>query len=130
MDNIKVDLNKDNLPFGNGSVNYCFLSHVIEHLYDPNKMLSEVYRILKLKGKFLIITPDFEKMDKQLFFSNPNHVKGYSKKTLHDILVKKFNNVRVFGFSNIPIIWRFSSVAFDIYWKWKKYLFLMAVCQK
>ena len=125
---IKLDLEKDNLPFEDESIDYCFCCHVIEHLNNPIKMIKESYRVLKNNGKLILITPDFEAKPEHINLRS-DHVKGYMKNELENVL-KIFEKVNVFKFSNIPVVWRFTSLSFDYYWKWKNFLYLMAVCEK
>ncbi len=46
-----------NLPFENESFDSCFSSEVFEHVFDIDKTLQEIKRVLKKNGKILITTP-------------------------------------------------------------------------
>lgn len=46
------------LPFRKNSFDFVIMSEVIEHTTDPAKVLSEVKRVLKFKGKLLVQTPN------------------------------------------------------------------------
>jgi len=46
-----------NLPFKAGSFNTVFSNSVIEHIPDLDKTLSEISRVLKKKGEFVITVP-------------------------------------------------------------------------
>jgi len=51
-------------PFADGSAEYVFLSHTLEHLYYPDEALSflkEVRRVLSPSGRVRIVVPDVEK---------------------------------------------------------------------
>lgn len=51
------------LPFADQSVHCVFVSHLLEHLYypvDARAFLSEIKRVLKLRGTVRIIVPDVE----------------------------------------------------------------------
>src|SRR5690349_20236353 len=50
-------------PFGNGSFQYIFAEHVIEHIpWEAGvRMLRECYRILAKGGKIRVITPDLSR---------------------------------------------------------------------
>jgi ubiquinone/menaquinone biosynthesis C-methylase UbiE len=46
------------LPFKDDSFSFLVISEVIEHLADPMRVLVEIKRVLKPKGKLLIQTPN------------------------------------------------------------------------
>jgi len=50
--------NADYLPFKNDSFNFVVMSEVIEHLANPTKVLIEIKRVLKPKGRLLVQTPN------------------------------------------------------------------------
>ena len=51
------DLNQ-RLPFENESFDVIIASHVIEHVYDTDTFLKEVYRNLKVGGYVVVATPN------------------------------------------------------------------------
>jgi len=55
---IYSDCNK-NLPFKDEYFDTVILSNVIEHLSDSSKVISEINRVLKKGGVFIISTPDY-----------------------------------------------------------------------
>jgi len=57
-----------NIPFSDNSFNSVVALELIEHFNDKNqnKMLSEIYRILKNKGQFIISTPNISKYTKKI----------------------------------------------------------------
>jgi SAM-dependent methyltransferase len=46
------------LPFSDGTFDICICSHVLEHVPDPNKMVEEIHRVLKVGGIALIEFPN------------------------------------------------------------------------
>lgn len=54
----KVDVNKSRLPFKDNFFDVVFCGEVIEHLFDPDFLLDEVYRVLKLGGILILTTPN------------------------------------------------------------------------
>lgn len=52
------DLNKK-LPFKNGSVDYIYCSHVLEHLKDPTMFVREMYRVSKNGATIYLRVPHF-----------------------------------------------------------------------
>lgn len=95
-DNIRLlQMNGEALSFPNGSFDYVILSHVIAVVEDPEKVLDEVYRVLKPNGKVFILnhfTPDnwlkwldisFEKISELLHFKSVFRITGL-------VQIKKF----------------------------------------
>ena len=76
------------------------LSHVIEHVHDPRKLLQDVYRLLKPNGVVYIETPNIDSHWAKLFRENwrglesPRHLILFTPRSLIDLLLTT-------GFSNI-----------------------------
>jgi predicted SAM-dependent methyltransferase len=51
------------LPFADGSVEYIYLSHVVEHLYEEEALalLRDARRVLSASGVVRVVVPDIEK---------------------------------------------------------------------
>jgi len=47
------------LPFKSKTFDKCILSHVLEHMLNPNQLMSESYRILKENGLIFVSFPNF-----------------------------------------------------------------------
>lgn len=54
----QVDVDNAALPFEDGSFGAIYAGEIIEHLWDPDHLLDEVYRVLSPKGICLISTPN------------------------------------------------------------------------
>ena len=67
-------------PFPNGSVNYIYASHVLEHIQDLNTCMKEANRVLKSNGVFEIKVP----YGPRGTFCNddPNHVREFCETSL------------------------------------------------
>lgn len=48
----------DPLPYADGTFDYVILMEVIEHLYNPQHVISEIKRILRSGGKLILSTPN------------------------------------------------------------------------
>jgi len=48
---------KRKLPFNNNFFEFVFLSNIIEHLNNRKHFLKEIFRVLKINGYVLILTP-------------------------------------------------------------------------
>lgn len=55
---IRLDISKGPLPYDDNYFDFVFSGELIEHLFDPDHLLSEVFRVLKEDGFFLITTPN------------------------------------------------------------------------
>jgi len=52
--------------FGNGDFDYVICNHVLEHVSDDRRALSEMYRVLKPGGKAIITVPIFHMLETTL----------------------------------------------------------------
>lgn len=79
------------------------LQHVIEHLPDPVKILTECQRILKPKGRLVVITPNIQSWGHQHFgphwrgLESPRHLYLFSRQTLTHVAQQSgFNQIETF----------------------------------
>ncbi len=74
---------------------------VIEHIEDDHAFVSEIHRVLKPGGKFIVTTPNI----KMSITRNPWHVREYTIGELDNLLREKFSSVEKFGvFGNEKIM--------------------------
>ena len=68
------------------------LYHVIEHLKDPISYINKIYELLKITGKLIISTPDFESImakrykDKFRLLHDKTHISLFSTNSLVNLL--------------------------------------------
>ena len=88
---VKADI--CNLPFEEKQFDVVFCNHVLEHIEDDKKAMSELYRITKTNGIGLCLVPIMLSLDKSLenkeylqtedlrwkYFGQDDHVRMYSK---------------------------------------------------
>ena len=129
----KFDANK-RLPFKDNTFDKVNCRHVIEHLDDIGDNLlvfmKDIRRVLKKKGKIIMITPDLRKV-KFEFWHGYVHKHPFIKESLYKLAydagfdkIKVYNFVQGFpgmrllyerGFITIPIIRKIESVAGRVY---------------
>lgn len=56
---VAIDLEKDNLPFIDSSIDRALMFNILEHIYNYNFLTSQVYRVLKPSGQVLGFVPFF-----------------------------------------------------------------------
>ena len=72
--------------------NVVFMSHVLEHCFEPKGVLAEIYRLLKKNGIVVIEVPNIEAYDLRFHgekwkgWQLPYHLYFFSKKTLMQYL--------------------------------------------
>ena len=76
------------------------MSHVIEHVYDPRKMIEDAYKLLKPGGKLVLITPNNESFSEFVFGRNwleldpPRHLVIFNMRSLKNLMTSVgFNTV-------------------------------------
>lgn len=85
IDADECDFEIDCLPFENNSFDIVHFNAVIEHLSNPENILSEIKDMLKKDGVVIINTPNFSQ-DYRNFYNDPTHVKPYTEKSLQILM--------------------------------------------
>ena len=55
---VQLDLDRSNFPYPENLFDAVFAGEVIEHLYDPDRFLGEIFRVLKPGGILVLTTPN------------------------------------------------------------------------
>lgn len=101
-ENIKLEIgNAENLHFANDSFDVIVACAVIEHVDNPNKMLSECYRVLKKNGILIITTPNpfHDKIATKIgYLKEENHIETLNLNKLNKML--KSNNFKIVSSQN------------------------------
>ena len=101
----KVDVSKDKLPYEDNCMDVVYHKSLIEHLYSPDQLMKETYRVLKPGGRVIILTPDWVSQMK-VFYEDFTHSRPYDKNSLRDLLlVYGFSNVETGLFYQLPVLW-------------------------
>lgn len=83
-----------NLDFEDNSIDYFVCFSVLEHIYEYEKVINEVYRCLKPNGTFLLITPWLFP-----YHGAPDDYFRFSKSSLK-IILKKFKTTEIKSVGN------------------------------
>jgi len=101
---------EERFPFDDALFDGVFAGEIIEHIFDIDKMLSEIGRVLKPAGVFVLTTPNLAAFGRRLLLllnQNPHieisftdgaagHIRYFIRQTLFDILGKHGFTVEVF----------------------------------
>ena len=86
---IKADV--CDLPFKENEFDYVLCNHVLEHVYDDNKAMREIYRVLKFEGKAILQVPINNKLEKTIDGRNTLDV------NLRNKLFGQYDHLRAYG---------------------------------
>lgn len=104
------DLETGTLPFDDGCFDLVFSKSVLEHIHKPEQYLSEIKRVLKPNGLFIVMVPDWH-TQMYIYYDDFSHVQPYTQKGLEDTLkVFGFQDVSAEIFYQLPIVWKHQSV--------------------
>jgi ubiquinone/menaquinone biosynthesis C-methylase UbiE len=102
-----LDVAKENLPYSDDYFDVVYHKSVLEHLYSPDRIMQETYRVLKPGGRIIVLTPDWLSQMKT-FYEDFTHCRPYTKSALQDVLgVYGFSDVHVELFYQYPAIWKY-----------------------
>jgi SAM-dependent methyltransferase len=118
---VSLDLGRDRLPFETNSVDLVFSYHTLEHVSDYLFALSEIHRVLKHGGSFLVGVPYLTLTKYNLVnpyhrhhfnefsfdFFDPSLMKGSAGETdsiLFQKVFYRFHYTR--WFSDLPVPWQ------------------------
>ncbi len=65
---IQLDVDGKDLPFDDNFFDAIFAGELMEHLFDPDHFLDEVYRVLKPEGIFVLTTPNLASIYNRFLF--------------------------------------------------------------
>jgi len=102
---LQSDLEKDPLPYKDNSFEVVFSKSVLEHFYYPEKLVQEIYRVLKPGGLVITMVPDWESVYKT-FYEDYTHRRPFTLNSLRNIFViNGFSKVEVEKFRQLPFLW-------------------------
>ena len=99
------DIQNEKFPYEDSYFDVIFSKSLVEHFYYPEKIFSEMRRILKPGGKIITMTPDWD-FNYINFYEDFTHRTPFSITSLKDIqLISGLKNVQVQRFKQLPILW-------------------------
>ncbi len=102
---LQSDLKYDPLPYNDNYFDVIFSKSVLEHFYYPEKLVMEIYRIVKPGGLVITMVPDWESIYKT-FYEDYTHRTPFTITSLKDIfLINGFDYVKVEKFRQLPFLW-------------------------
>lgn len=102
---LQADLGNEPLPYNDNSFDIVFSKSFLEHFYYPEKMVMEIYRVVKPRGLVITMVPDWESVYKT-FYEDYTHRTPFTTNSLKDIfLINGFDDVKVEKFRQLPFLW-------------------------
>lgn len=102
---LQSDLENEPLPYDDNTFDVVFSKSVLEHFYYPEKLVKEIYRIIRPGGLVITMVPDWEAVYKT-FYEDYTHRTPFTVNSLRDIfLINGFNDVRTEKFRQLPFLW-------------------------
>ncbi len=103
---LQSDLEKQQLPYNDNSFDIIFSKSVLEHFYYPEKLVKEIYRILKPGGVVITMTPDWQSIYK-IFYDDYTHRKPFTLISIQAIFkINGFQDVEARKFRQLPFLWK------------------------
>ncbi len=113
---IKADLKSDKLEF-NRKFDIITCLETIEHFHNPENILENVKKLLAPNGIFVVTTLNWT-LTYRNFYHDYTHVKPYTPRALERMLMHTgFKIVKILPRFGLPILWRWSQLAFKIHTK-------------
>ena len=101
---IKVSNIEETLPYKENTFDYVFSKSVLEHFYYPEKIVNEIYRVLKPAGLVITMVPDWKSIYK-MFYEDYTHRTPFTKESLQNIYyINGFDDFQSNTFIQLPFL--------------------------
>jgi SAM-dependent methyltransferase len=116
---LQADFDQPAILLDLAEIDLVFSKSLIEHLWDPTRMLQEARRILKPGGRLVILCPDWRSY-MRTFYDDYTHVRPYDQVSLGDVLrANGFSEVSCSRIYQYPPIWRWPALGVvATLWRW------------
>jgi len=99
------DIENEGIDFEDNFFDVVYSKSVIEHFYYPERMVSEIFRVLKPGGKVITLCPDWS-FNYRIYYEDYTHRTPFTLSSLRDILlIHGFENITVQYFRQLPVLW-------------------------
>ncbi len=100
-----ANIENDGIPYPNNYFDVVYSKSVIEHFYFPEKLMQEMYRVLKPGGLAITLCPAWE-YNYRIYFEDYSHRTPFMHESLRDIqVIHGFEDVQVEFFRQLPSTW-------------------------
>lgn len=100
-----ADIENEGIPYPNSFFDVVYSKSVIEHFYNPEKLIEEMYRVLKPGGLAITMCPAWE-FNYRNYFDDYTHRSPFMLSSLRDIqYIHGFEDVCVEFFRQLPSTW-------------------------
>jgi len=100
-----ADIEKEGIPYPDNFFDVVYSKSVIEHFHDPEKLMKEIFRVLKPGGIVITLCPSWE-FNYKTYFEDYSHRTPFMLESLRDIqLIFGFEDVNVSFFRQLPSTW-------------------------
>lgn len=101
-----ADIENDGIPYPDGFFDVVYSKSVIEHFHYPERLVKEMYRVLKPGGLAITLCPAWE-YNYKIYFEDYSHRTPFMLESLRDIqAIFGFEDVNVEFFRQLPVLWR------------------------
>lgn len=109
------DMENDGIPYPDNFFDVVYSKSVIEHFHYPEKLIKEMYRVLKPGGLAITLCPAWE-YNHRIYFEDYSHRTPFMLESLRDIqIIHGFEEVQVEFFRQLPSTWHgLASVAIPL----------------
>ncbi|OGX23565.1 MAG: hypothetical protein A2Y03_05060 [Omnitrophica WOR_2 bacterium GWF2_38_59] len=102
---VQSDLENKPLPYENNAFDIVFSKSVIEHFYYPEKLVKEIYRVVRPGGLIITMVPEWKSVYK-IFYDDYTHRTPFTINSLREILfMHNFEDINVERFMQLPFLW-------------------------